>query len=157
METFEHFHELSSYQYLFLEELLEPQTNILRILVIVGKPSKVAVPIEVAGQSLGEGFPVKIDDNPLKFELTWNSYVLYQVLNESFGRQETSEDGVVSSAVSIYRSSSLWEYVFRSSNASDGYPGKLHHFRIVCADHVVDVISKDRPECRRIGPIQRVH
>jgi hypothetical protein len=157
METFEHFDELSRCQHLFLDELLEPQTNILRILLIEGKPSRVAVPIEVAGQSLGEGFPVEVDTNSPKFELTWNSYVLYQVMNESFGQQETSKDGVVGTSASIYRSSSLLDYVFRRSNASDEFPGKLLHFKIVCADHVVDVISRDRPECRRVGPKLRMH
>jgi len=157
MEPFEYFEELSRCQYLFLEDLVEPETNILRIRVIEGRASKVAVPIELARQSLGEGYPVKIDTNSVKYELTWNSYVLYQVINESFGRPETSGDGVLGSSASVYRSSSLQDYVFRSSNASDEYPGKLLHFKIVCADHVIDVISTDRPECRRIGPKLHVH
>jgi hypothetical protein len=157
MEPFDYFEELNNCEYLFLEELVEPETNTLRIRVIEGRASKVAVPIEVAGQSLGDGFPVKMDASSARFELTWNSYILYQVINESFGRREASEDGILGSSASVYRSSSLLDYVFRSSDASDEYPGKLLHFRVVCSDHVIDVISTDRPGCRMTGPKPHVH
>jgi hypothetical protein len=152
MEPFDYFEELNSCEHLFLEELIEPGTNSLRIQVIEGRTSKVAIPIEVAAQSLGDGFPVKIDSNSVRYEMTWNSYVLYQVINESFARQEDSEDGILGNSACVYRSSNLLGHVLRSSNASDEYPGKLLHFRILCADHVIDVVSTDRPECRRIGP-----
>jgi len=157
MEPFDYFDELSRCRHLFLDELLEPETNTLRIRVIEGRASNVAVPIEVAGQSLGEGFPVQIDANSVRYEITWNSYVLYQVMNESFGRQEVSKDGIVGNSASVYNSSSLLDYVFRSSNASHEYPGKLQHFSIVCSDHVIDVVTTDRPTCRRIGPKLQVH
>jgi len=152
MEPFDYFEELSSCEHLFLEELIEPGTNSLRIQVIEGRTSKVPISVEVAGQSLGDAFPVKIDANSVRYELTWNSYVLYQVINESFARQEVTESGVLSNSASVYKSSNLLDYVFLSSNASDEYPGKLLHFRIICADHVIDVVSTDRPECRRTGP-----
>jgi len=157
MEPFDYFEELNNCAYLFLEELLEPGTNSLRIQVVEGRASKVAVPIEVAGQSLGDGFPVKIDATSARYELIWNSYVLYQVTNELFARQEDPESGVLSKSASVYKSSKLLDYVSLSSNASDEYPGKLLHFRIICADHVIDVVSTDRPECRRIGPMLRVN
>jgi hypothetical protein len=158
MEPFDYFEELSKCQHLFLEELVEPETNTLRIQVIEGRASNIAVPIQVAGQLLGEGYPARIDANAVRYELTWNSYVLYEIVNESFGRQETSEDGILASSASVYKSSSLLDYVFRSTNASDEYPGKLVHFRIVCANHIIDVISTDRPVCRKIGgPRLHVH
>jgi hypothetical protein len=151
MEPFEYFEELNNCLYLLLEELGELETNVFRIRVVEGRSSKAAVPIEVAGQSLGIGHPIEIDSSSVRYELTWYSYVLYQVTNESFGCQEISQDGLLGRAASVYRSSSLLNFVVRSSNASDEYPGKLAHFRIVCGHHVVDVISTDRPECRRIS------
>ena len=155
MEPFDYFEELSSCRHLFLEELGEPETNMFRIRVAEGKASKEAVPIEVAGQSLGEEFPIKIDASSARFELTWNSYVLYQVMNELFGLKETSQDGVLGRSASVYRSSSLLDYVIRSSNTSHEYPGRLQHFSFICSDHLIDVVSIDKPTCRRIGP--RLH
>jgi len=152
MEPFDYFEELSGCEHLFLGELIEPGTNSLRIQVIEGRASKVAVPIEVAGQALGNGFPVKIDANSVTYVLKWNSYVLYQIINESFARQEDPKSAISGKSASVYRLSNLLDYVSRSSNASDEYPGRLLHFRIICADHVIDVISTDRPECMRIGP-----
>jgi hypothetical protein len=151
MDAFDYFDELSGCQCLFLETVSEPRASSLKIEVIEGRASRVAIPIEVAGQSLGEGFPVSVDDSCARYELTWSSYVLYQVTNELFGQKEESQDGILGNSACIYWSSSLLEYVIRSTIASNEHPGKLAHYRIVCSDHVIDVISAGQPECLRIS------
>jgi hypothetical protein len=157
MEAFDYFEELSACQHLFLGAASEPRANSLKIEVIEGRVSRVAVPVEVAGQSLGQGFPMSVDETCARYELTWNSYVLYQVTNELFGQKEESQDGILGNSASIYRFSGLLEYVVRSTIASDEYPGKLAHYQIICADHVIDVISAERPECLRISRTLQVN
>ena len=151
MEPFDYFDELSSRAHLFLEELVEPEANTLKVRVVEGKTSTAAVPIEVAGQSLGEGLPVEVDDTCARYELNWSSYVLYQVTNESFGKKEESPERILGNLACVYRSSRLLDYVARSTNASDDYPGKLAHYQIICSDHVIDVISTEPPECIKMG------
>lgn len=156
MEPFDHFEEPGNCQHLFLESISEPKANGLKLEVKEGRSCELAIPIEVAGQSLGEGFPVNIDHAGAKCELAWDSWVLYQVTNESFGRKEETQDGILGRLASIYRSSSLLEYVLRSAIASRDYPGKLVHYRVTCSDQFIDVVSTERPECLRIGRNLRV-
>lgn len=157
MEPFDYFEELNKCRYLFLKELVEPNRNVLRIRAIEGKVSKTTVPLQIAGKSLGKAYPVEIGSDSARYELTWNSYVLYQVMNEMFGLPEPSTDGILGRLASVYRSSSLLDFVTRHSGASNDSPTKLLHFSILCADHLVDVISTDRPACLRIGPTLKIH
>ena len=150
MEPFEHFEELGNCRFLFLEQLFEPKRNTLRIQIAEGIVSKVSVPIEIAGRSFGDGFPVEKNPNSARYELYWDSYILYQVLNEMYGTVEASAEGIVTRLARVYRASSLLDYVSRSGSVSVGDPGKLLHFQIVCADHVIDVISPEGPLCRKI-------
>jgi len=157
METSGTLDELNACYALFLQELDEPRSNSLRTLLKEGRLSKIPVAIEVAGQSLGEGYPVEIDDTCSTFELTWESYVCYQVTNESFARGESAGEERVGTKARLHEKSGLLEYVLNSTNASHEYPGKLLHFEIVCADHVIDVISTTFPNCRRTSPKLRVN
>jgi hypothetical protein len=157
MQPFDYFEELSNYRYLFLKELGEPGRHVFRIRVIEGKVSQTTVPIEIAGKSFGEGYPVNIEADSAEYELTWKSYVLYQITNEIFWRPEPSTDGIVGKSASVYRSSTLLDFATRGTASSGDFYGKLLHFRIACEDHIVDVISEVQPECRKIGPKLKVH
>jgi hypothetical protein len=158
MEPFDYFDEMGACKSLFLLESSEPATNSLRILVAEGKVSPQAVPIKVAGQSMGEGFPIRIEPDSAKFELVWGEYILYQMVNECYGGSpEDSKDGVVNNLVRVYESSNLLRYVKSSTNTCDEYPGRAVYYEIVCEQHVVDVISHVRPRCLRIGPAMQIN
>ena len=75
MESSGYLDELNACHYLFLQELDESRSNSLRIVLKEGRVSKIPVAMEVAGHSMGEGYPVEIDDTCSTLELTWDSYV----------------------------------------------------------------------------------
>ena len=149
--------EINACHCLFLQGLDEPRSNELKLVLREGRLSKIPVAIEVAGQSLGEGYSVEIDEMCSTFELTWESYVCYQVTNESFARGESAGDEDAGEKIRRYEESNFLEHVVSSTNASHEYPGKLVHFEIVCADHVIDVISTSPPSCRRTSPKLQVN
>src|SRR5258708_37004014 len=93
METSGTLDELNECHTLFLQELVEPRANALKLVLREGRLSKIPVALEGAGQSLGQGYPVEIDDTCSTFELAWESYVCYQVTNESFALAESARDG----------------------------------------------------------------
>ena len=157
MEPFDYFEELGNCRYLFLEQLIEPKRNALRIRLAEGIVSSAGVPVEIASQSFGDGLPVETNPNCARYELTWDSYVLYQVLNEMYSTAEVSARGTVTRLARVYKASSLLDYISRSGNASDTWPGGLLHFQIVCADHVIDVISSEGPQGRKIVAKQRTN
>jgi hypothetical protein len=158
MEPFDYFEELNKCRYLFLKKLIEPGRHILQIQVIEGRLSKTTVPVRIAGKLFGEGHSVEIEADSGMYELTWNSYVLYQVTNEMFFRKEPSVNGILGLSASVYRSSELLDFVARASNASDNASGsRLLHFRIACEDHIIDVISEDPPKCQKTSPKPHIH
>lgn len=102
MEPFDYFDEMGACKSFFLLEHSEPETNSLRILVVEGKASSQPVPIKIAGQSMGEGFPIRIEPDSAKFELIWEQYILYQMVNESYGWSgDDPKEGLVSNLVRI--------------------------------------------------------
>lgn len=157
MKPFDYFDELGHCACLFLDELVELDSNSMRIRVAEGIRAGVSVPVELAGNSIGEGFPVQRTAKSAIYELTWHSYVLYQVTNECYGKREPSQDGISNVSSAALDSSSLLEFVSRSTNASNEYPGKLTHYRLICSDHVIDVVSTHPPHCVRIGPELKVN
>ena len=157
MERSDYFDELARCRHLFVEEMGELRANQFRLLIVVGEVATSAVPIHVAGQSLGEGFPVEVDENSTRYEFIWSSYVLYQIVNESYAKSESAETTESNLSAYVYTTSNLLHFVSKASIATDEYPGNLLHFRILCEDHIVDVISVEHPQCRKIEPKLRVN
>src|SRR5215472_1377912 len=156
MVPFDYFEQLGSRRYLFLEQLAEPRRNALRMQVSEGTVSEASVPFQIGGKSFGEAFPVEINPDCAKYELTWNSYVLYQVLNEIYGIPDGAAVGITRRLTRVYEKSGLLEFVLSGSGISVGSNARLLHFEVVCADHVIDVISSEAPLCRKISQSARI-
>jgi hypothetical protein len=157
MEPFDYFEALRGCPYLFLEELTELESDTLRIRVVEGITSDAPEPIEVAAPSLGEGFPLRVTAEFRRYEVVWHCYVLYQLTNESFAKVEMPSDRTVAASVAALDSSNLLEYIAHSTRAPNECPGKLTHYQIICSDHIVDVVSAQRPDCQRIAPVLKVN
>jgi hypothetical protein len=151
--------EVDACQYLFLGEIGEPRANSLRLVVHEARASRHAVPIEIAETQLGEGHPVESDDSCSVFEILWQSYVAYQVTNESFAHGEGSDSVWSGRTVRLYTKSHFLEYVLRETFANDENPGPGHllHFCLICSDHIIDVVVTEAPLVRRIWPKLSVH
>jgi hypothetical protein len=150
------FDELNSSNHLFLTEIYEPQANCLRIVLREGKASEFPVPVRVGGADLGEGFPVEIDDSCATFQIDWHNYVLYQVLNESFGMPANASEVYEGKIARTYSTSKLLQFVMATTHATNEYPGRLLHYELICEDHVVNVICFDAPHCLKSGPSPRI-
>ena len=155
MNATKYLEEINACHTLFLTALDEPSPNSLRLVLREGRITKTPVSIEIAGQCLGEGYPVQIDDSCATFELNWNVYVRYQITNESFGLFVPENRG--REHATCRRESDFLEYLSRSSTASNEYPGALVHFQFVCSDHIVDIVSTSHPHLRKMAPAVRIH
>jgi hypothetical protein len=150
------FDELNSSSHLFLTEICEPQANCLRIVLREGKAASFPVPISVGGADLAEGFPVQIDDTCATFQIDWNNYVLYQVLNESLGMPADVSEVYEGKLARTYSTSKLLQFVMGATHATSEYPGRLLHYEVICEDHVVNVVCFDAPHCLKSGPSPRI-
>jgi hypothetical protein len=109
------------------------------------------VPIVMAGTNLGEGYPVKIDDSCATFQLEWSNYVLYQVLNESYGMPADPSEIYQGKLARRYTASKLLQFTLDTTIARDDYPGKLLHYEVICETHVINVICVAPPLCLKCG------
>ena len=146
------FADLNSCEYLFLREIGEPGENSLRLLIEEGIASADAVSTEVAGHVIADCHRVTSGDNAQLFEITWDFYVAYSIRNESYVVRDDSEKFELGNLARIYSESKFLEYVARATFACNEHPGPLLHVELICASHIVDVMSTGLPRIIRLRP-----
>jgi len=127
-----------------VEVLEEPKALVLRVVVaaldVVGEPQDSPLP---------DSRPISSGPASPRFELIWENYIAYAVLNESYAEPIA---GVTSGALQRVPSSPFLDYVSAATFASDDHPGPFEHYQLCCAWHVVDVASTDPPKITRLKP-----
>lgn len=83
------------------------------------------------------------------FTITFEGYILYQVGNESYC-SGSPRDRFTGKFLRVYESSALLERLGELSDAqvlADGtyYPAKWAHYEIVTQNHIISVISSNKP------------
>ena len=135
---------------LFLEDLSEPQENVLRLILVGGKRNPESESQTIAGVKFEDLHRVGPTPNSRRFELVWNRYIAYSVTNESFGRPVADEVSYAGKFVRGYLKSEFLDYVARSTIATTEYPGPQMHIRIFSENHIVDVVSTEMPTLRNL-------
>lgn len=122
----------------------------LRIRVEEGRVNPQTEEMEIAGHTISELHSIDFPHGCRTFELAWNSYVAFTVRNESFTTRDDSEVWQGNS-LRRYSVSKVLDFVRTSTFASETYPGPLCHWGVVCAWHVVDVVSVEPPAVRLVA------
>ena len=138
-------------RYLKLRELSEPEDNSLRLVVEEMHVRDEAEELVVGESSFGLTHRIEHTDACRVFELTWDMYIAYSVLNESYAR---ADDGEIFTGrrLRLYSKSKFLEYVRSETWADDHYPGPPKHVAISCESQIVNVISVAEPQVRLIKP-----
>jgi hypothetical protein len=143
---------LDSCHSLFLKAISEPQENALSLLVVESFVSPDSESMEIAGARIEGLHRVAPTSESREFELVWNNYVTYIVTNESYAAPENGQSIAGSGRlIQQYEQSDFLIYVGRSTIATAEYPGPLIHLRILCENHVVDVVSTEFPQTNDVG------
>jgi len=130
--------------YLRLTEITEPDENSLRLVVEELTVGGVAEDLVIGEQNLGPTYRIEHTADCRVFEIHWDNYVAYSVVNESYDRVDDSEESE-GRLLRTYSKSHFLEYVQRATFADDHYPGPSRHVAVVCAHHIVNVISVSEP------------
>lgn len=90
-----------------------------------------------------------LPNEKLAYTITFEGYILYQVGNESCCSGDP-RDSFGGRFLRIYEKSALLKHIGELSDAQileDGtyYPGKWAHYEIVTQNHIISVISLDKP------------
>ena len=140
---------LEGVDFLDVVEISEPRVNALRLVVeemTLNPASRMSSPAPVDG-----AVPVEHSGCDLRFEVSWDQYDVYQVLNESYdsgnGPTEVWEG-------SLFRRYSSSRYLCFAEEAFENitHLDRGHqHWAIVGQNHIVHVIAGSTPKIRILG------
>jgi hypothetical protein len=139
------FNRINEHRYLYLTELSEPEDNVLRLIVTEGRTGDEAgAPAgdEVA-ETMSKSSPI-LADGSAAYELIFDQYIAYAVLNESFTVRDDAEK-FEGKLFRIYSESKFLSYVSAGTIATADYPGSYKHYGLVCLNHVVEIASTADP------------
>ena len=93
---------------------------------------------------LKKAYPVLIDYNEI-YEITFESYIMYQTRNESFAYLDENSK-VLGEYFTIIKNSSYLKMVKSITFYYDMFGDKYTHYGILSWNHVVDIISAEEPK-----------
>ena len=97
---------------------------------------------------LKKAYPVLIDYNEI-YEITFESYIMYQTRNESFAYlYENSK--VLGEYFTIIKNSSYLKMVKSITFYNDIFDDKYMHYGIFSWNHVIDIISAEEPKIAKL-------
>ncbi len=131
--------------YLFLGNIEEPGTNSLRISINRATISSKSEDVIFDKHTIYNGHPIEIDKTSQVINIEFDSYVSYSVSDESF-HFVNQEDEFIGNSVRLFTKSTYLDFVSNGTIAQDIYSYKeLMHYQIVCLDHIIDIVSFDKP------------
>ena len=142
----------------FLIKTDEEEENCVRFTISLSctneKISKIDTGIENLDKILSNAVPICPDYNE-RYEITFESYVMYQVRNESYCSYDDYELGKGNYFI-VFEKSRLLDVLPIITDCqvlSDGtfYPDKWKHYGIYCLNHIIDVITYNEPIIKKIS------
>jgi len=145
--------EMDDCTYLFLRWIGEPKDNHLRLIIEEASPQSHRTwipPIESSPEIadiLAGASPIESDSKSRLFEVSYEDYISYTVMNESYGKFPEPPELFTGKLFREFQWSYLLEWTRKVSYASDDHPGPgiLQHHEIACLNHVIDVITTRPP------------
>jgi hypothetical protein len=144
-----YFTEINEHLYLYLTDISEPEENELRLVIEEAKASGPEEDVKIGDKTIEGTRAILSTDDCAAYEVIFEDYIGYSVLNESYVSGDESEifDGIL---FCIYSKSHYLDYISKGSFASADYPGPFKHYGFNCLNHIVDVASMSEPKIKRI-------
>ncbi len=115
------------------EELLEAESNeVIRNLIRISRP-------------------IDHYSGDRKFELYWDSYIAYSIVDEAYSNGEEDVPDMPNSLFMEFEKSNYLDYLAKATFATSEYPGPYRHWAIYCLNHTINVASQYKPVTRVIG------
>lgn len=136
--------QINNHKYLYLTDIGEPSDNILRLVIEQATTSDEEHDMKI-GETMISGLrDIVSDERCFAYEIIFESYIAYSVLNESYTQVDESEI-FTGNLFRIYSKSNFLDYLKLATIATEDYPGKFEHYEIVALNHVVEIASTNSP------------
>jgi hypothetical protein len=103
----------------------------------------------VLSEILQDALPIETTESCKTFEVYWKHYLAYLVIEEGVGGcGEYKDEAYTNKLLRHYTKSHFLDHL----NRDTGGPFKLlHHFKLICLNHLIDVASVEASQIRVIG------
>jgi len=135
--------QINSHKFLYLTQIGEPMDNSLRIVIeqaTTGEEQDVKVGTAIVSNCRN----IISDESCFAYEIIFDNYISYCVINESFAEVDKSEI-FTGNLFRIYSKSNFLDYLKLATFATEDYPGKFEHYEIVALNHIVEIASTKSP------------
>jgi len=141
-----YFSAINACKYLYLKEICEPEDNSLRLLLAEAVDGDELKAIGSTGLS---GRAMQVTNESRVFAIYFDSYIGYSVIDESLALPDDSEifEGRL---FCVYSKSNYLNYLLKAAVATSEHPGPFAHYGFNCLNHVVNVVSADEPQIKKV-------
>jgi len=151
------FDEINEHNYLEVLEIGETKDWQLRLVIveaivadIYGLANKEEQPNDAIRELVNSSRPVEVTKNSKVYEVLFEDYITYSVINESYVSGSENEE-YTGNLARVYTKSNFLDYVRKATFATQEFPGPFKHYGFCCGDHIVDVASVEAPNIRKIN------
>jgi hypothetical protein len=150
--------QLNSVRFVYLLEIseLDKRTfNSLRIVVeeaVLNEPAAVVSDRPEVANVLAGAHAIESIEGCKKFELSWKHYLAYLVTEELVGSNAPNgyDDEVYTGTIlRVYTKSHFLDHIMRDTG---GHIQEVVHYKLICLDHLIDVVSYCPPEVEVLTP-----
>jgi len=129
---------------IFLNDLYEPEENMLRVLVDKATTNKIFEEKKINNDVIEE-IPIVIDTNTPILQIDFPTYISYSVNNEGYMADDRYES-YYGYTFRMYTKSKFLDYVNSRLFAKSVFPDEEYiHYQIPCFNHIVDVVTFSEP------------
>ena len=149
--------QLNSARYINLLEISEPDDrglNCLRIVVeeaVVNEAALVTSDRPELAHLFAGAHPIESTEGCKTFQLSWKHYLAYLVTEELVGSNAVNgyvDESYTGSILRNYTTSHFIDHVMRDTG---GHTQEIVHYKLICLNHLIDVISYEPPYVRVVG------
>ncbi len=145
------FESINSHGCIYLGNISEPQDNSLRLVLEEGSFDDEERPLDPLMCEI-LGIPAPDPDKQTDiYEVIFNSYIGYTVLDESYVQAPHSSDETPLPVFRVYQQSKYLDFIKDSTQAVITHEGKLQQYSFKCLNHLIDVIASEPPVIRNIA------
>jgi hypothetical protein len=150
--------QLNSTKYVYLRDISEADKSVFNSLRIVVEEAVVndAAVVSSERPELAKLFtgahPIESVEGCKMFQLSWRHYLAYLVTEELVGSNAPNgyDDEIYTGKIlRVYRKSHFLDHIMRDTG---GHIYDVLHYKLICLDHLVDVVSYDPPKVELITP-----
>jgi hypothetical protein len=149
--------EIDSCKYLYLREVGEPRDNQLRVVVEEAGTNPAPESRTITGVTFSELHAIESTENSRLFEVIWDHYIAYNIMNESYARVDEYDVAQSGRLMKTYSRSRFLDYLALASIASEDHPGTFIHYGLLCLNHVIDIACPNPPAISLLRPRLKPH